>query len=260
MEINLNDKVIIYTGALGLIGKQACEILASKGAKLVLVDSNFKNLEVMKKKLYNIASEGNFLFYTDINLTDSISIDNMLDQVLKKFQKIDCLINSAYPRTSDWSLKFEDIPMNSWQENINNHLNGYFLLSQRISLKMIKQNYGNIISFSSIYGLVGPNFKIYPDTMTMPAAYSAIKGGITNLTRYMASYLGKYNIRVNAICPGGIKDNQSESFIMSYEELVPLGRMANIDDIIGPLIFLISDLSNYITGTNLIVDGGWTAI
>ena len=152
--------------------------------------------------------------------------------------------------------------MNSWQENINNHLNGYFLLSQRIALKMIEQKFGNIINFSSIYGLVGPNFNVYPETsdMTMPAAYSAIKGAITNLTRYMASYLGKYNIRVNAICPGGVKDSQNPDFVKAYETLVPLSRMAEVKDVVGPLLFLISDLSSYISGVNLPVDGGWIAI
>ena len=260
MELNINDKVIIYTGAAGLIGSHACQILASKGAKIVLIDSNFKNLDILKEKLYSIAPEGNFLFYPNINLTSSISIDNALEEILLNFNKIDCVVNCADPRTEDWSLKFEDIPMESWQENVNNHLNSYFLFSQRCALKMKKQNYGNIINFSSIYGLIGPNFNIYPESMTMPAAYSAIKGGITNLTRYMAAYLGKYNIRVNAICPGGVKDNQNESFIKSYENFVPLGRMANVNDIVGPLIFLISDLSNYMTGVNLVVDGGWTSI
>ena len=262
MELNLENKVIIYTGAAGYIGSYACEELAKSGAKLVLIDPNIKKLLLLKTKLEKLTSEKNILISSDINTLDSSNVDDLLDLVLKQFSKIDCLVNCAYPRTADWSLKFEQIPMNSWQENINNHLNSYFLLSQRTALKMINQKYGNIINFSSIYGLVGPNFSVYPETtnMTMPAAYSAIKGAITNLTRYMASYLGKYNIRVNAICPGGVKDSQNIEFIKAYEGLVPLSRMAEVKDIVGPLLFLISDLSSYISGVNLPVDGGWTSI
>ena len=262
MKLNLENKVIIYTGAAGFIGSYACEELATNGVKLVLIDPNKDKLSLLKLKLEKIISQNNILTFSDINTLDSASIDDMLDLTLKKFSKIDCLVNCAYPRTADWSLKFENISMNSWQENINNHLNGYFLLSQRIALKMIEQKFGNIINFSSIYGLVGPNFNVYPETsdMTMPAAYSAIKGAITNLTRYMASYLGKYNIRVNAICPGGVKDSQNPDFVKAYETLVPLSRMAEVKDVVGPLLFLISDLSSYISGVNLPVDGGWIAI
>ncbi len=262
MELDLKNKVIIYTGAAGLIGKKACEIIALKGGKLVLIDNDKVNLDILINNLNKITSEKNILAFNNVNLINSEEIDLMLQKIIDKFEKIDCLINSAYPRTPDWSHKFEDIPFHSWQKNINDHLNSYFLVSQRTSLKMIQQNFGNIINFSSIYGLVGPNFNVYNDTseMTMPAAYSAIKGGISNFTRYMASYLGKYNIRVNAICPGGVKNNQNEKFISSYEAIVPLRQMASVENIVAPLLFLVSDLSVYITGINLPVDGGWTAI
>lgn len=263
MELYLKDKVILYTGAAGLIGSAACEQIASKGGKLVLIDNDIKKLDLLTNKLSNLISNGsNILKFSDVSLLNYKEIDFMLDTILEKFGKIDCLINSAYPRTIDWSFKFEDINFESWQKNVNEHMNSYFLVSQRTSLKMIEQKYGNIINFSSIYGLLGPNFNVYQssDEMTMPAAYSAIKGGISNFTRYMASYLGKYNIRVNAICPGGVKNNQNEKFIESYESIVPLGKMASVEDIVAPLLFLISDLSSYITGVNLPVDGGWTAI
>lgn len=260
MNLDLKNKVIIYTGAAGLIGEKACKELAKKETKLILVDPNYEALLALKKELSYSISSDDIMIFSDISITDAKSIDNLLNKIMDKFSKIDCLINCAYPKTPDWSAKFEDIPMQSWQENIDCHLNGYFLMSQRTANRMILQKFGNIINFSSIYGIVGPNFNIYPDTMTMPAAYSAIKGGISNFTKYLASYLGKYNIRVNSICPGGIKDVQTEFFITSYESIVPLRRMANVQDIIGPLLFLVSDLSSYITGTNLVVDGGWTAI
>ena len=125
---------------------------------------------------------------------------------------------------------------------------------------MIKQNYGNIVNTASIYGFSAPKFEIYEGTdMTMPVEYAAIKGAIINLTKYLASYLGKYNIRVNSISPGGVFNNQPESFVKRYSEKVVLGkRMANTDDIVGVLISLLSDASKYITGQNIVVDGGWS--
>jgi NAD(P)-dependent dehydrogenase (short-subunit alcohol dehydrogenase family) len=126
---------------------------------------------------------------------------------------------------------------------------------------MIKQNSGAIINMASIYGVVGPDFSIYEGTaMTLPAAYSAIKGGLINFTRYLASYLGKYQIRVNSVSPGGIFDNQSSDFVRKYENKVPLGRMGTPQDIAPSVVFLLSDDSKYITGQNLLIDGGWTAI
>ena len=126
---------------------------------------------------------------------------------------------------------------------------------------MKKQKSGSIINMGSIYGVVGPDFSIYEGTpMTMPGAYSAIKGGILNFTRYLASYYGKDHVRVNAISPGGIKDKQPKSFITRYNQKCPLGRMGEVDDIIGALIYLASDASGYMTGQNLCIDGGWTSV
>ena len=199
---------------------------------------------------------------SDLDFLNPAGIDTLLDKIENELGSITCLVNSAYPRTKDWHLRFEKIPMSSWQTNVDDHLNGYFLFSQRVALRMMKSRKGNIINFGSIYGLVGPDFSVYEGLgeMTMPAAYAAIKGGVVNLTRYLAAYLGPYGIRVNAICPGGVKDQQAPSFVQAYESKVPLKRMATTADITGPLLFLISDLSSYINGVALPVDGGWTAI
>ena len=126
---------------------------------------------------------------------------------------------------------------------------------------LAKQESGSIINMASIYGVVAPDFSIYDKTnMTMPAGYAAIKGGLLNLTRYIASYFGSQNIRVNSVSPGGIFDNQNTNFVKNYEKKVPLGRLGTPDDIAPSVVFLLSDESNYITGQNLIVDGGWTAM
>ena len=133
-------------------------------------------------------------------------------------------------------------------------------MTHEISMVMIKQKAGVIVNMGSQYGFAAPRFEIYNGTdITMPVEYSAIKGGIINLTRYLASYLGKYNIRVNAISPGGVFNNQPKSFVKKYQQRVLLGkRMASVNDLAGVLVFLLSDASGYITGQNIVVDGGWT--
>ena len=187
-------------------------------------------------------------------------IQNLINTTLNKFEKIDALVNNAYPRNKNYGRKFEAVSFEDFCENVNMHLGGYFLITKEISKVMIKQNHGNIINIASIYGFSAPKFEIYDGTdMTMPVEYAAIKGAIINLTKYLASYLGEYNVRVNAISPGGVFNNQPENFVKRYSEKVVLGkRMANTDDLTGVLIFLLSDASKYITGQNIVVDGGWS--
>jgi NAD(P)-dependent dehydrogenase (short-subunit alcohol dehydrogenase family) len=139
-------------------------------------------------------------------------------------------------------------------------LNGYFLSCKQVANQMKKQRKGVIINLGSIYGTVGPDFSIYKGTnLTMPAAYSAIKGGINAFTRYFATYFGKYGIRANVVCPGGIFDNQPKEFVKNYEQKTPLNRMGVPDDVVGAVIFLASDAASYITGQVLMIDGGWTS-
>tara|TARA_B110000208_G_C11522156_1_gene341062 strand:- start:281 stop:685 length:405 start_codon:yes stop_codon:yes gene_type:complete len=134
-------------------------------------------------------------------------------------------------------------------------------MSQQVALQMAKQKSGSIINMASMYGVVAPDFTVYDGTnMTMPAGYAAIKGGLVNLTRYIASYFGPQNIRVNTVSPGGIFDNQNITFVQNYEKKVPMRRMGTPDDIAPSVVFLLSDESKYITGQNIIIDGGWTAI
>jgi NAD(P)-dependent dehydrogenase (short-subunit alcohol dehydrogenase family) len=170
------------------------------------------------------------------------------------------LVNNAYPRNADYGKKFESVTYESFCDNVNRHLGGYFLTTQQVSKIMKKQNRGNIINMASIYGFRAPRFDIYEGTeMTMPVEYAAIKGAVTNLTRYLSSYLGPYNIRVNCISPGGIFADQPEIFVEKYRSLVPLGRrMAYQSDLTGIVTFLLSDTSEYITGQNIVVDGGWS--
>ena len=247
MENNLENKIIIITGGNGLLGVSIIKKIKSSGAFVVNLDINHQT----NKSLSNV--------YCDI--TNEKSINETLDLIIQKYGRIDGLINNAYPRTKDWGDKFEDIKLSSWKQNIDWQLNSYFYISQQVAIQMAKQKSGSIVNISSIYGVVGPDFSVYAGTnMTMPAGYAAIKGGLINLTRYMASYFGPKNVRVNCVSPGGIFDNQNEIFVKNYEKIVPLKRMGKPEDISPSVAFLLSDESKYITGQNLIIDGGWTTI
>ncbi|MBF4517625.1 SDR family oxidoreductase [Flavobacterium sp. ANB] len=243
----LKNKIIIVTGGSGLLGSNIIDKIKSEGAFCINVDINHETTENLS------------LIKCDI--TDTKSIDKCVKSIIDKYKKIDGLVNNAYPRTSDWGNKFEDIDYQSWQKNVDSQLNSYFYFTQQVSNFMVKEKFGSIINMASVYGIVGPDFTVYDGTsMTMPAAYSAIKGGLINLSRYLASYLGQYNIRVNTISPGGIFDNQNPIFVDNYNRKVPMKRMGQPDDISPSVVFLLSDEASYITGQNLAVDGGWTAI
>jgi NAD(P)-dependent dehydrogenase (short-subunit alcohol dehydrogenase family) len=243
---SIKNKIIVVTGGNGLLGKQIITTLRENGAIAISVDIYFEE-------------QGVDDFVMDITIEKSVK--SVVESIIKKYNKIDGWVNNAYPRTNDWGNKFEDILLESWRKNVDMHLNGYFLCCQVVLEQMKKQGFGSLINMSSIYGLIGPDFTIYEGTeMTMPAAYSAIKGGLNNLTRYLASYYGKFQIRVNTISPGGIFDNQPDIFVKNYNDKVPLKRMGTPKDIISAVYYLLADESSYVTGHNLVVDGGWSVI
>ncbi|SIR42309.1 oxidoreductase [Pontibacter lucknowensis] len=245
----LENKIVVVTGSNGLLGKKISKACKAQGATVIGADLKFDQ------------SEDQEVFQIKMDITSQESVKEAITAIISKFGRIDGWINNAYPRTKDWGLKIEDIPFDSWRMNVDMHLNGYFLCCREVLETMKKQKGGSVINMSSIYGLVGPDFTVYDGTdMTMPAAYAAIKGGINNLSRYLAAAYGPYGIRVNCVSPGGIFDNQPASFVESYGSKVPLRRMGNAEDIMGPIVFLLTDESSYITGHNLLVDGGWTAI
>jgi NAD(P)-dependent dehydrogenase (short-subunit alcohol dehydrogenase family) len=245
--MKLKDKVIIVTGGSGLIGREIVKYLLSNGVIAVNAEINVET-DIEKG-----------LVCCDI--TSEMSVENCIDIVMKKYGRIDGLVNNAYPRTADWGNNFEEISLESWRKNIDMQMNSTFFFCQKVLEIMVKQQEGSIVNIASIYGVVGNDFTVYEGYGgTSPAAYSAIKGGIINFTRYLASYFGKYGIRVNCMSPGGIKDRQHPSFIERYENKVPLKRMGRADEIAPAAAFLLSDDASYITGHNLMVDGGWTVI
>ncbi len=257
----LDKKVVILTGGSGLIGLEAVRQLTLFGAQVVV---GVRNTGKFKNKLSSLSlpddSPEPVCFKLDI--AEHSSIKSFFRKSIDRFYKIDVLINNAWPKTEDWSNKFEDVNSVSLYKNLCDHAGGYFLCCQEAALYMKKQKNGVILNIGSIYGDVGPHFPIYENTnMTSAAAYSLIKGGIHTFTKYLATYLAPYNIRANCLVPGGIlsREHQHPEFIKNYEKNTPLGRMAVPSDIIGPLQFLISDAAKYVTGALLVVDGGWTA-
>jgi NAD(P)-dependent dehydrogenase (short-subunit alcohol dehydrogenase family) len=242
----LKNKVIIVTGGSGLIGSEIIKDISAKGGIAINADiSVATNLE--NKTAY-------------IDITSEKSVESIIEIIYKKFGRIDGLVNNAYPRTKDWGTSFEEMTYDSWRKNVDMQMNSVFLLIQKIAPLLMKSK-GSVVNITSIYGVVGNDMSIYKNTKinTVPA-YTAIKGGIVNFTRYLASYYGERGVRFNCVSPGGIFDNQDPVFVKNYESRVPMARMGNPDDIAPSVSFLLSNESKYITGQNLIVDGGWTAI
>lgn len=247
MKNRLENKIIIVTGGNGLLGAAIVERIKSEGAFCINFEINGKTND----NLSNVACD----------ITNEDSINNALTLVIEKYNRIDGLVNNAYPRTKDWGNKFEDVSLYSWRKNVDWQMNSYFYISQQVAIQMGKQKNGSIINMASMYGVVAPDFTVYEGTnMTMPVAYSAIKGGLINLTRYMAAYFGPQHVRINTISAGGIFDNQNAIFVQNYEKKVPMRRMGTPDDIAPSVAFLLSDDSKYITGQNLVIDGGWTIV
>lgn len=249
MYKGLKDKVIILTGAGGLIGRESLKHLVENGAKVIAVDLKSYDCDAV-------------LFQTN-DIIQPEEIDQLLKTVMDRFGRIDGLVNLAYPRTEDWGNKFEDVSYESWGKNVEMQLNSVFYICQKTIEIMKKQNSGSIVNVASIYGVVGNDFTLYEEYGgTSPAAYSAIKGGVINFSRYLASYNGKYKIRVNCVSPGGVLDekNQNPSFIKKYSDKSPLKRLGNPEEMAPAISFLLSDDASFITGHNLMVDGGWTAI
>ncbi len=258
-KFSLSGKTIVVCGGLGLLGSQVSHAVAQAGAHVLILDIHQEFGEKLQNELSEKGQKATFIKFDITNFQNYSSFVNAL---WTQYGPIHGWINTAYPRTKDWGHKLENVSISSWIENVNIQMNSYCLLSREIAEKMKEFNIkGTIINYGSTYGVVSPDFETYAGTeMTSPAAYSAIKGGVINFSRYLASYYGKYGIRVNCLCPGGIFDNQNPLFVQNYKQRTPLQRMGNPDEIASATLFLVSDASSYITGSVFMVDGGWTCI
>jgi len=260
---SLEDKVVVLTGSGGRLGSRFSKILSDAGVNLVLVDINEKNNSAVAKTLLK-NNHKNFLLL-NLDISKPHNVKKLVNNTMKKFGKIDILINNAHsvPRKHPkYSESFENFSEDVWETMVSETLRGLFLCTKEVGKIMSNQNKGVIINISSIYGIVGPDQRIYgKNKLNSPVSYSVTKGGLVNMTRYLASYWRGKNIRVNTLTLGGVYDKKlhSSNFVKNYSKNTILNRMASREDFDGALLFLASDASSYMTGSNLIVDGGWTA-
>ena len=257
-EFDLNGKVCVVTGAAGLLGQEFVRAILENKGIAIIADKN-KRLCLKVKKRFDKNFNSQCIDFVQLDINSKESVIASIKYLHKKFGKIDALINNAYPRNKNYGKHFFDIDHQDFVENIGLHLGGYFTTSQQFSVYFKKQGYGNIINMSSIYGFMIPRFEIYEGTkMTMPIEYAAIKSGLIHITKYMAKYFKGMNIRVNALSPGGIFNNQSKIFVKKYNKMSINKGLLNEGDLNDTLIFLLSDSSRYINGQNIVVDDGFS--
>jgi NAD(P)-dependent dehydrogenase (short-subunit alcohol dehydrogenase family) len=261
---SLKDKVAIVTGALGLLGKEHCRALSSAGATVVVADIDVKASETFAATLPNAIGLG-------IDISKKTSVELAKEIIVTKYGHIDVLINNAAindmfenPQQAGELSKFENYPMELWQKSLDVNITGTFLCSQIFGKVMAEAGSGSIINIASTYGIVAPDQSLYlkqngkQDFYKSPA-YPATKGAVISFTRFLAAYWGHCGVRVNTLSPGGVENSQDAHFISNYARRTQLGRMAEPTDYKGAVVFLASDASAYMTGANLVVDGGWTA-
>ena len=260
---NLNNQIILITGASGFLGLQYSKFLCEQGAKVYGIDLNENKKITNLKKKYK-----NFKFYK-CDITSEKDLKIMSNKLFKKNVPTVLINNAALDFSpddnNDFIKPFEKYSNKAWNKAMDVNVNGVYLCCKIIGSKMANKKRGSIINISSIYGIISPDPKIYvnkikKNNFVKPIPYSVSKSAIINLTRYLAVYWAKKNVRVNNLILGGMQNKQNKNFIKNYSERVPIGRMAKINEYNGPILFLSSDLSNYMTGANLIIDGGWTAI
>lgn len=253
----LENKAIIVTGALGLIGQCFCKTLLDQGAHVIAGDISDARLETLKSELAPEKAEN--LAYLSLDITSTESVKNFYAAALKIRGRIDGLVNNAYPRNRNYGKTFFNVSYEDFCENIGMNLGGYFLMCKELAAAAKEVKFqANIVNIASIYGVIAPRFDIYEGTeMTMPVEYAAIKSGVIHLTKYMAKFLKPFGIRVNSLSPGGIYDQQPESFVENYRKYCTSKGMLSPDDLCGALLFLLSDQSMYVNGQNIIVDDGF---
>ncbi len=267
-QFKLSGKTAIVTGGIGLLGKGFVRTLAEAGASVIIADLNQTAAQAYAQELQQKGYQAHGL---GVNVTDKNSVTQLIQNTLDLYGSVDILVNSAAldpkfdpeKQGEQANNAFENYPLDMWDAALNVNLTGPFLMSQAAAIQMRKQNAGVIINICSIYGLTGPDQRLYekegqPPSFK-PVFYSVTKAGIVGLTKYLATYFAGTNIRVNTLTPGGVYNGHDEEFSSKYGQRAVLGRMADKDEMNAGLLYLASDASKYVTGTNLIIDGGWTA-
>jgi NAD(P)-dependent dehydrogenase (short-subunit alcohol dehydrogenase family) len=254
----LNNKIIVITGGAGLLGQEFVKSIVQNNGTAIIADINYNLALSIQKELKTSLKRSN-IDAIELDITSKKSLIKCLDYLNKTYGKIDALVNNAYPRNKNYGKDFFDVSYKDFTENLSLNLGGYFNTSQQFAKYFLMQGYGNIINISSVYGVIPPKFELYEKTsMTMPVEYAVIKSGLIHLTKYMAKYFKNSNIRVNTLSPGGIFDNQNKIFVQKYKKECLNKGMLDTSDLSGSLIYLLSDMSQYVNGQNIIVDDGFS--
>jgi NAD(P)-dependent dehydrogenase (short-subunit alcohol dehydrogenase family) len=267
-KFDLSERVAIITGGAGLLGKGYCETLASAGAHIVAADIRGDAAEELAHRISREVGIDALGVKTDVS--NPGSVHDLIEMVMGKFKRVDILVNNAaldpkfdVEHAGEHTNRFETFPFDAWQEALGVNVTGMFLCAQAVSKPMLKAKSGVIINISSTYGLVGPDQRLYQregePTQIKPVTYTVTKAAVLGLTRYLATYFAETGIRVNTLTPGGVFAGHDDEFVKRYSAKTVLGRMADADEMSMALLFLASDASSYMTGANLVVDGGWTA-
>ena len=268
---NLKNKIIVITGGSGFLGSEFSSTLSVVGAIPIILDKNNASLELLKKKFIKKKQRG-FFFLVDLNNETKVNV--VINSIIKKYRKIDCLINAAgltgedmLKTDSNFFEKFENYDFKLWQKSLNENLSITFVLTKSVAKYMLKRKKGSIINIASDVGIISPDHRIYEANKKInyegvnfntPLSYSVAKSGIISMTRYLATYWAKKGIRVNCISPAGVYKKHNKKFVEQLSEKIPMGRMAKREELTGAIIYLCSDASSFVTGHNLVVDGGRT--
>ena len=268
---NLKNKIIVITGGSGFLGSEFSSTLSDVGAIPIILDKNKASLELLKKKFIKNKQRGLF-FLVDLNNETKVNV--VINSIIKKYKKIDCLINAAgftgedmLKTDSNFFEKFENYDFRLWQKSLNGNLSSTFILTKSVAKHMLKRKKGSIINIASDVGIISPDHRIYEAdkkinykgvNFNTPLSYSVAKSGIISMTRYLATYWAKKGIRVNCVSPAGVYKKHNKKFVKQLSERIPLGRMAKPEELNGAIIYLCSNASSYVTGHNLVVDGGRT--
>jgi NAD(P)-dependent dehydrogenase (short-subunit alcohol dehydrogenase family) len=263
---SLDESVVVVTGAGGILGSRICKGLSEFGANIAVVDIDIEASESVAMELNKVSASKAISVQCDVSDTESVS--QMTSQVVDVFGGIDVLVNNAASKSDDLNAffaPFEEYSLEEWRKVMSVNIDGMFLVAQSVGTQMVKQGRGgSIIQTSSIYGLSAPDQRIYEGSsylgrqINTPAVYTTSKAAVIGLSNHLATYWADKGIRVNTITPGGMESGQNDEFKRRYSQRVPMSRMGSPDEIVGAVIYLASDASSYVTGQNIVIDGGLT--
>ncbi|HEX3032893.1 MAG TPA: SDR family oxidoreductase [Bacillota bacterium] len=262
---NLDNKIVVVTGGTGILGSNYCRSLAKAGGKVIIADLDQGRCDELAAEI-NAQGQGSAIGLA-VNLADEASVKAWAADINSRFEAIDVLVNNAATKSPNFFAPLEKFPLEDWNKVMGVNVTGMFLATRELGPAMAARGKGSIINIASIYGIVGPDQRIYEGSwyedlggaINTPLIYSATKGAVISMTKYLATYWGPKGVRTNTLTPGGVSSGQNNTFSEKYSSRVPMGRMAQAEEMVGALLFLASDASSYVNGQNLVVDGGWTA-